>query len=241
MPLHWGATQVTARLFERSSREASCEVRILGSVFAIGLLSILAGSCGGANPGSGSKFRPSHTTTIYGAAANDLVTTVNGCITPRGGLGAGASSGSDPSLDVRVEPRDRRIYAFCGHPAGRSDRRAVIAVVKRYYSTAAADNGKGACLMMAPGLVKSLPMEYGRFGAPYLRGAKTCRTVLSRFFRHHHRELIVPIMVSRVFIKGDRAFAPVDSPMMPPSIIVLRHEYGAWAIEEPLGGRILGG
>jgi hypothetical protein len=218
------------------------QMRSLGVLLAVGLLSGVT-ACGGSGKSTGSASHPySHTATTAAATTSAAV-----------GVKSGSPSGTslhipkvlatpndlkEPGLDIPASPQDRPRYGFYGHPAGVSDRRAIVALVKRYYALAAAGNGKGACSMLIPGLTKSLPVEYGQLGASYLRGAKTCEAVLSRLFKHSHHELSVPVAVVGVFIKGEDAYSPIVSSKMPTSIITLKHEHGVWVISKPLGGRV---
>jgi hypothetical protein len=57
-------------------------------------------------------------------------------------------------------------------------------------------------------------------------------------FKHSRRELSLPIAVNGVFVNGEQAYAPIGSARMPSSIIIVKHEHGAWMIAMPLGSRI---
>jgi ketosteroid isomerase-like protein len=122
------------------------------------------------------------------------------------------------------------------HTANAADEQTIAATVKRYYAIAAAGDGQRACSMLMPSLVRAVPLDYGRLGPPYLRGAKTCRTVLALLFRHLHSGLSAPIAVTGVLVDGDHAYALLGSAKTPAGYITLQREHGAWKIAVLLGG-----
>lgn len=76
---------------------------------------------------------------------------------------------------------DQSFRAF-GHVASASDRRAITALVKRYYTIAAAGDGTDACALIYAPLARGYPEELGELGARYLHGLKSCSAILSRMF-----------------------------------------------------------
>jgi hypothetical protein len=208
-------------------------VRWAGVLLAVGL-GAYASACGGTGESTATRASSAATaggvvsrTTNTGPGAKGILATKP---TSQGARGLG--------LDAPVSPDDRRHFGFYGHPADASDRQAIVAVIKRYYAVAAEENAKKACTLIVPSLAKALPLEYGQLGAPYLRGAKTCQGVLSRMFKHGHHELSAPITVIGVFIKGEQAYAPIDSKRLALSRITLGQVRGTWTITDPLAGRL---
>lgn len=138
-------------------------------------------------------------------------------------------------LPAALLVEDGRILAsYYGYVATPEDKRAVTAVVKRYYPVAVSGDGRRACALMASSAARSAVANFGRLGTSYLRGARTCPQVLSRMFKHRHGELTQPIAVTGVLTRADHAFAIVDSPKMPDSIVSLQREDGAWRVNTPL-------
>jgi hypothetical protein len=227
-------------------------MRSLGVLVAVGLLSAGVTACGGAGKGTGSTSHLSSNAATIGAAASSPAAGAASDSSSTPPTSPTSTSATSPTsttatqgspeglgLDAPAAPEDHAHFGFYGHPAGTTDRRAIIALVKRYYAAAAAGDGKGACAMLVPSLLKSIPVEYGQLGASYLRGAKTCAAVLLRLFESRHRELSVPVAVIGVFVKGPYdAYAAVVSSKMPTSIITLNHEHGAWMITRPLGSTV---
>lgn len=134
---------------------------------------------------------------------------------------------------------DAHILDYYGRPASPAVRRAVAHVAERYYRFAAAADGEKACRMGVPTMVKAAPIDEGQFGAPYLRGAKTCADAFTRLFRHYHRQLAVPITVTGVLVNGARAYALLGSTRMPASFLRLEQRHGKWLVASPFGGNIL--
>jgi len=156
-----------------------------------------------------------------------------------------ASNAADsPSLASLMRDQDRdssgtgyydgddgaiRYYA---RAAAATDAQAITVLVRRYYAAAAAQDGARACRLTYYIDVETLPEQYGQPPGPlWLRGAHTCRAVLSRVFEHFHRELSVPIQVTGVRVGGDHAYALVGFRTLPAGYVKLRREGGAWKVD----------
>lgn len=88
---------------------------------------------------------------------------------------------------------------FSGHPAQASDRAAIIALVKRYYAAALAQDGAGACSLFYSRLVEAAKEDYGEPGGPsYTLGAKNCTEVATDVFHHYHALLAIEVPRLRV-------------------------------------------
>jgi hypothetical protein len=98
-----------------------------------------------------------------------------------------------------------------GHAASQTDRRTVMALIKRYYTAAAAGDGKAACSLILPSVARSVPEDYGHAPGPmYLRGGQTCPEVVSRMFAHLHRRLTADaatLQVTHVRLKTTGGYA----------------------------------
>jgi hypothetical protein len=126
-----------------------------------------------------------------------------------------------------------------GHAAGSADLREVSALVKRYYAAAAVNDGRKACSMLTSTMVRGVPEDYGRGAGPdYLRGAKTCAAVMSRFFKHYHSQLTGSFKLTGLRISGDQGFAQLGSKTMPASVIYVEREGGLWKVKELRGGEL---
>jgi hypothetical protein len=128
---------------------------------------------------------------------------------------------------------------YYGHAADAAETHVIVGAVRRYYAAAIAGDGAMACSMLSPSMARSAPEDYGRAPGPaYLRGSKTCATVMSRLFRHVHKELTGTIRVTGVRIGGARAFALLRSQRLPYPYVSLGHEGGAWRIQQLVGGQM---
>lgn len=133
---------------------------------------------------------------------------------------------------------DGDIFTY-GHPASAADRRAIAALVERYYAAAAAERSAEACSLIYSVLAGALPEDYGRAPGPaYLRGANTCQMVMSRLLEHVHNHLTGAIEVIGVRVSGDEAQAQLGSRTIPASLILVRRERGVWKIDELLGSAL---
>lgn len=127
---------------------------------------------------------------------------------------------------------------YDGQLAGAADTRNAAAAVRRYYATAARGDAQRACSMLVPSVARALPIDYGRYGDAYLRGAKTCQAVLGRMFRHSHSTLTVPLTVRGLLAHGAQGYAFISSPKMPVSVVQLQRSATGWAIDSPLGAPV---
>lgn len=139
-----------------------------------------------------------------------------------------------PNNHVYHDQDDSKALAFGTPPSG-EEMRSIGAVVKRYYAVALAGSGAEGCSMIDASLVKAVPLDYGVYGPTYVRGGKTCATVLSRLFAHEHAHLPAVIQVTEARLKGNVALAFFGARHMPASYIGLKREQGTWMISQLLG------
>jgi hypothetical protein len=203
-------------------------------LLATALVSVGAGACGGVGKAAGSASRTQSNSTVSGD-------------TPIG-TASGASTAStrsylddaDQDIGGTRENRgyrdtdDSRVLLY-GHAASPTERARITSIVKRYYAVAASGDGRTACSMLPPSLVRALPQDYGERGLPYLRGAKTCQAVMERLFAHSHSELSAPVAVTGVLVNHNYAYTLLGSPKMRASYITLHRERGVWTINTLLG------
>ncbi len=129
---------------------------------------------------------------------------------------------------------DRQAFAY-GHAPGAATLRAVGTVVRRYFAAASAANGAAACVLLEPGLARTVPEDNaGPRDPAYVRGAKSCPEVLARLFAHYHEELAAPVTVYAVRVLGAEAHAIVASRTLPAGSVFLIHRGHAWQLERLL-------
>lgn len=130
-----------------------------------------------------------------------------------------------------------------GRAADAADRRAVTALVKRYYAAGAAGDGASACALTSRAFAQTIPEDYGQeLGQAassgvlaLLRGARTCAAILSLLFEHYHDRLSAAVAVTGVRVDGEYGYALVGSATMPASVVEVGREGGVWRIDELLG------
>lgn len=129
-------------------------------------------------------------------------------------------------------------YGIAADPA---DRLAVIALVRRYYAAAAADNGTEGCSLIYSLMAEEIPELYGEAsGPPALRGG-TCAIVMSKLFGLHRGLLITDdesLMIRSVRVKRNRALAILSFRGQPQRDILVHREFGSWKIDELLDSEL---
>lgn len=126
-----------------------------------------------------------------------------------------------------------------GSAASSTDRRAVVALVKRYYAVAAAGDGAQGCALIYSLLAEEIPELYGEPpGPPSLRGG-TCAVVMSKVYRQKHRQLVAKVAMIDVIgvrVKRLRGLALLRFKGGPERDIPVHREHRAWRIAALLDG-----
>jgi hypothetical protein len=201
------------------------------------LLSLLAGillaaglcACGGASAPAGSSSSISTSAhTSSSAAASEL--------SP-----APLDSKTDGDRDNDIgapydDTNNSRAFSF-GRAASSSERQAITALVKRYYTTALAGDGARGCAMIYSTLAEAAPQDDGlEAGAPaYMHGAKTCAAVLTSLFRHYHAQLaaeLPKLKVTRVRLEEHHGFAFLSFGALPERKISVLREKRIWKLDQ---------
>jgi hypothetical protein len=131
-------------------------------------------------------------------------------------------------------------YEAYGPRADAADRQEIVAVVKRYYAAAAAQDGAKACSLLYSGIAKSVPEDYGESpGTPYMDG-KTCAAVLSKLFEHRNGQPTADLAAMevadvRVNIYNE-ALVLLRLPTKTYDEVSLHREGKSWKILQLLGG-----
>lgn len=195
-------------------------------LLASALLGSGVAACGSAGKATDSASVASSATATTGTTPTTTTTASNTTVSQ-----PGVKTDRDGDTDNNDDD-----YRY-GHAASAADKRAVTALVKRYYTLAAAGDGASACSLIFPPFAEEIPEIYGEsLGPPALRGT-TCAEVMTKFFKQEHRKLLVDIVkleVTDVRIRGNRALALLNFKAMPPRDIRVHRELGAWKIDELL-------
>ncbi len=127
-----------------------------------------------------------------------------------------------------------------GRSASAADRRAITALLKRYYAAAATGDSPAACALTFSGLARSAdlvdkaPEDYEpTSGSLPLRG-KSCVEVMSALSRQHHEELTAAaatLVVIDVRVHGARGLAILGFRTTGERVIPLAREGGVWKVD----------
>jgi hypothetical protein len=139
-----------------------------------------------------------------------------------------ARSDSDNDSD-----NDNDDYRY-GYAASAADKKAVTALVWRYYMAAEAGDGAKACTMIYSIFAEEIPEVHGEPpGPPALRGS-TCAAVMSKLFKQHHRQLmadLAKLQVTDVRIRAHHALVLLGFKTVPPRTIRVHRERRVWKID----------
>jgi hypothetical protein len=235
-------------------RECVTVERLLALV-AIALMSTGFAACGGASKHAGPTFRGSSRILAGGGSvvapnrASSNLRYLKGDEddddSPAGYTGS-SKYDDDADFDNDYKKESNGFYDSddigvldYGHAADVAELKAVSGVLDRYHAAAAVDDGARACSMMDSSLAKSLPEDYGQSPGPaYLRGAGTCKAVLTLVFKHHHNLVDGSIELTAVRVAGHRAFALLGSKTKPASDVLLEREHDSWKVASLLSSRL---
>jgi hypothetical protein len=197
---------------------------------AIVLLSLDFGGCGG-----GSKSTLPVSTGSSEAVPRDGGGTVVSGPAPVGGYRHGDDDGDfDPPY--YHDDSDVRHFAHAANPL---DKRGVETLVKRYYATAAGDDGAAACSLMTSSLARDPNLGDVAEAAypiapsvPPLQG-KSCASIMSLLFAEDHRRLVADsttLQVVMVRVGRVRGLALLGFKTTPERQIGVAREHGVWKI-----------
>ncbi|HEY5192440.1 MAG TPA: hypothetical protein VIJ39_01050 [Solirubrobacteraceae bacterium] len=128
--------------------------------------------------------------------------------------------------------------ATYGHEASPADKRAITALVKRYYAAAAADNGAQACTLIYSIFEEAIPEDYGQPPGPPGLSGKTCTVVLSKLFRQvpgQPAAVLASTQVTGVRVNGRKGLVLLHSRTMPEGEITVERELGSWKVASLIG------
>lgn len=203
-------------------------LRALAVLATVVLMAIGVSACGSGGSSSGSP-----SASVPGNLAKSTASSAVSAAKPSGHDG----DGDIDTLGRGPYDTDNDAVLGYGPPADTADRRAIIALIKRYYKVAAADDGAKACSMLDSLIVESIEEEHhlGK-GSRSLQGA-TCAQIMSKLFAHRHRELVEDVAAFRITtveLRGNRGMvlAPF-SPTREMQLLVHR-QHGVWTMDAPL-------
>lgn len=147
------------------------------------------------------------------------------------------------------DTRHQSVVDF-GKPASPAEERAIVALIKRYYAIALAENGTKACSLIYSPLAESVPEDYGSTGSgpakvivtgpAYMRGT-TCPVVLDGLFKHFHKALAVEapkLHVSLVRLREHHGLAVLSFGRLPERQVTIRRERHVWRMSTLLDSEL---
>lgn len=218
------------------------------TLLAVALVSVGVVACGGAVKNAHLAHRPSSSAATSGTPALAAAGTSKAPVLFKGdgdddGVSAIEKERSKFDRDGDADNEDGGGYydidddnlLFYGHTASAADGRAIRAVVRRYYATAAADNGAAACPLLSSALAREAPREYGQSPGSRVPRGETCATALSRLFRQLHRLVAgggAPLKLGVIRVQGSHGLAWLGvRGTLSDSYIEVRRQDGAWKID----------
>lgn len=140
---------------------------------------------------------------------------------------------SDSSRSGYFDADDNSVRRF-GHAAPTSDRRAVVALVRRYFKAANDGNGVAACSMMTPPVSSSVAGDLGGAAGPRYASGTTCPAVMSKVFAHYHRQLSAHsrrlLGASDVRLSGNEGIVVLMFKALPGRRIGVARVNGTWLV-----------
>jgi hypothetical protein len=233
------------RVAARTRAEAA--LKPLVALIVIGLLCVDAVACGGAGKGASSSSQVAARAATTNTTPNNGGSSANGASSkpPVQLLGEHAvrsflkdfdhdSPGENPRGGRDKD--DNPELPLLGHAPTAAEIPAIIGEAKRYFAVAASGDGRKACTMIVPSVAQAVALNFGRFGFPYARKAKTCQETATLIFKHLHHRLSTPVAAMNVLVNGEHAYVLLGSRTMPTGFISLLRWHGAWLMDEPIGG-----
>lgn len=158
--------------------------------------------------------------------------------------------GSDDDNDDSTQPKDKdndsdnrtgsyfdkddaSVLDF-GHAGGHADRRAIASLVKRYFAAADTDDGATACSLIVPSFASAIVEDYGRSGGPLYARGDSCPAVMSKVFRHYHRQLVAhqaTLRVAAVRVDGATGVATLAFKALPGRQLRVERAGKGWRVD----------
>ncbi len=188
------------------------------------LLTALLAGCGSSDTGTMKSATTATASTASATTTTEAALTANLLKADRDKDSDGGGAGDDTNNNTMLD---------FGRAAGASDKRAITALLKRYYRAAAAENGAAACSMLYSTLAEGVPEDYGSYNGPtYMRGS-TCPAVMTLLFKHYHRllEIEVPkLKIAQVDLQERHGLAVLSFGTLPEREIQVEREGHVWRV-----------
>jgi len=124
-----------------------------------------------------------------------------------------------------------------GPPADAADRAAIVALLKRYYTAAAAGEGAKACTMLDPLIAETVEEDRHAGRGPRLPRGSMCAQIMASMFQQRHRELVenlAAFLITAVQRRGNLAMALTDFSPTRVLQVLVRRDQGVWKMNTTL-------
>jgi hypothetical protein len=121
-----------------------------------------------------------------------------------------------------------------GRAARGAEASAIAALVRRYFAAAAREDGASACSLIVPTLARSVPEDLGRSSGPLFSRGQTCVVVMSKIFKHYHRQLaahLASLRVDAVRVEGSGGWAVLAFRALPGRRVRVARVGRAWMMD----------
>lgn len=142
----------------------------------------------------------------------------------------------DGDIDARAstgyyDEDDSGVRDF-GRPATAAERAPIVALVARYYSAAAHDDGARICAMIDLPLARAYVRTVGNGGAHFARGLSSCQQIVSKIFAGATRMLAFSLRLGITGVRVSHHVALVVLGVRPFPIRVFEaiREAGRWRV-----------
>jgi hypothetical protein len=147
---------------------------------------------------------------------------------------------SDGHTDAYYDQDDSSVRTF-GYPATRSDRRLIVALLKRYYTAAVAGDGAQVCSLVYSPLVKSYTQDLGQNGSRFLRGLRGCAQIVSRILMVGRSALAIVALrpgITEIRVSGRLALVVLGTNPSPIREIEVIRDQRIWMIYGPVDNEV---
>lgn len=206
---------------------------------AIGLLSLALAACGGTGKAAHSSSQASSSAD---AATTTAGSTVSAAQTRPAPVLTKTDADADNDSGSVGEGADNDKVLHFGHEASAGDKRAIDALIKRYYAAAVAEDGAKACSMIYSTLAEAVPEDFGQTppGPGYMNG-RTCPAVVTLLFKHFHPQIALELPkleVAHVRLVEHHGVAVLSFGSLPERTIFVAREGQTWKVQQLLDSEL---
>jgi ketosteroid isomerase-like protein len=142
----------------------------------------------------------------------------------------GERDDDDPGTPHYEQDEHHRFLAQFGRSPRPTEARAITALIKRYFTAAAAGDSANACALLSTAASVALAAQH----SSSTRGAGACAAAIAPPLAQAHQYLLTKepttMVVTGIYTKGDLGIAALGFRHTPESTILIEREASAWKI-----------